>query len=542
MKKSSHSQCSSCKDSSIQEGDDETLSRELLSCHPSLHVHFTQQKTFEWNDDVNRHTDQSLLYYQEEEEEEVKESSHHNKAFHKLKLKRVPFQLTCLILLSILSQSLAFTLNHSRNSFTTSYSTSYSTSSHASFTTLHVKQKEKEATLIQPVQPLQTSSKEKRLSVEKAWEQAKLLSKMEEQTTIENTTTTTPYLDLFQQATQKTDETTSSYDINSRPKGRPESVAGAMSRTTLLNLNEVETRLAKESTKRKRGRPRKIPTTEIDEITSIAAKEKKYTMDTSTTTSQDPSTPKRKSRVKILPKRRKLKESELEGETTGMMPLGGATEPPNLQKYYRTTLLTQEEEYRLGMKIQFLIQCEAVHEGLYNQFGRLPSVEEWANACGFTETENTEVDRELERQIRPIQSEAWEEDTDPNMFVGNGLVNDSGPGRGRGRAKKAPPTFLKDYYDDSDIKFSDVKVKKKDQMPMNRGTPSDFVEIMLTSKEAKQKMVQCNMRLVVSISKRYKHVGVNVADLVQEGSIGLTRAAEKFDPKKGFKFSTYASW
>merc|ERR1712038_265533 len=50
------------------------------------------------------------------------------------------------------------------------------------------------------------------------------------------------------------------------------------------------------------------------------------------------------------------------------------------------------------------------------------------------------------------------------------------------------------------------------------------------------------MRLVVSISKRYKHVGVNIADLVQEGSIGLTRAAEKFDPKKGFKFSTYASW
>jgi RNA polymerase sigma factor (sigma-70 family) len=101
---------------------------------------------------------------------------------------------------------------------------------------------------------------------------------------------------------------------------------------------------------------------------------------------------------------------------------------------------------------------------------------------------------------------------------------------------------LKDYYDDSDIKFSDVKIKKKDQTPMNRGTPSEFVEIMLESKEAKQKMVQCNMRLVVSISKRYKHVGVNVADLVQEGSIGLTRAAEKFDPKKGFKFSTYASW
>ena len=127
------------------------------------------------------------------------------------------------------------------------------------------------------------------------------------------------------------------------------------------------------------------------------------------------------------------------------------------------------------------------------------------------------------------------------MFVGNGLANETGPGRGRGRAKKAPPTSLKDYYDDSDTKFLDEKPKTESK-PINRGSADDFIDLMLTAKEAKQKMVQCNMRLVVSISKRYKHVGVNIADLVQEGSIGLTRAAEKFDPKKGFKFSTYASW
>jgi len=358
-----------------------------------------------------------------------------------------------------------------------------------------------------------------------------------------------------------------------RPKGRPDYVPGAMKYETMVKFQE------KERLRRSRNNSAAVASAVFapyaatglernsvsvvteEEIANTGTSQRVKGAKRSTksevdeTSSPDSKGKKKRKRVhKSLPDPKRNKSKGGEKEKSRMVTFsrtGGGGNGMDLQKYYRTDLLTADEEYSLGMKIQFMMKCELVHEGLATKMKRLPTMVEWAAACGFTEVDASFYATEGDEQLRPPGYETMFEKMDPNQFVGNGLAHSAGPGRGRGRAKKPPPLTLKPYYDDSEVQAlkragrtdsKELKQMRKELQPVNRGTAKDFVELMMTGRESKQRMVQSNMRLVVSIARKYANVGVNLQDLVQEGSLGLSRAAEKFEPERGFKFSTYASW
>jgi RNA polymerase primary sigma factor len=113
-------------------------------------------------------------------------------------------------------------------------------------------------------------------------------------------------------------------------------------------------------------------------------------------------------------------------------------------------------------------------------------------------------------------------------------------------ADEEEPAAEREWEVDTEISTDTLQLFLKDIGKVPLLTAAQEVELAKRIERgdhrAKQAMVEANLRLVVSIAKRYRNQGLPFLDLIQEGTIGLVRAAEKFDWRKGFKFSTYATW
>lgn len=91
-----------------------------------------------------------------------------------------------------------------------------------------------------------------------------------------------------------------------------------------------------------------------------------------------------------------------------------------------------------------------------------------------------------------------------------------------------------------------IKAYLKDVRPIPLLTPQEEIDlarrVQKGDREARDRMIKSNLRLVISVAKRYANLGVPLSDLIEEGNIGLMKSVEKFDPERGFRFSTYAAW
>jgi len=173
-----------------------------------------------------------------------------------------------------------------------------------------------------------------------------------------------------------------------------------------------------------------------------------------------------------------------------------------LQEIGRIRLLRADEEIELARKIADLLKLECIREDLCEQLDREPTDDEWAKQVWKFEQVQTSMGSAIAKETSELE-----------------LVMQV-----KAQMPKADPQLDQAW------------------LAQAKHHCSVFRRRLHIGRRAKEKMVQSNLRLVVSIAKKYMNRGLSFQDLIQEGSLGLIRAAEKFDHEKGYKFSTYATW
>lgn len=142
-----------------------------------------------------------------------------------------------------------------------------------------------------------------------------------------------------------------------------------------------------------------------------------------------------------------------------------------------------------------------------------------------------------------INDHITEEDVDGVQHL-QGVLNDEAMRDEASNDHAAQEAIEKEDSDDMCLDATRLYLKEIGNHPLLTADEEREVarEVVKGSQAARHKMIQSNLRLVVKISRRYANRGLAMLDLIEEGNIGLMTAVEKFDPERGFRFSTYATW
>jgi RNA polymerase nonessential primary-like sigma factor len=138
----------------------------------------------------------------------------------------------------------------------------------------------------------------------------------------------------------------------------------------------------------------------------------------------------------------------------------------------------------------------------------------------------------------------WDRQSNTETFTpeqAEDIPHNTSPHLGEKRTKpKVEPTFDAEYSSDPIVQY----LKEIRLAPLLKADEEKFYarKVQEGDHDAKQVMIESNLRLVVKIARRYIRSGLSLLDLIEEGNLGLIRAVEKFDPEKGFRFSTYGAW
>lgn len=153
----------------------------------------------------------------------------------------------------------------------------------------------------------------------------------------------------------------------------------------------------------------------------------------------------------------------------------------------------------------------------------------------IADTKDDEVDAAI------LMVDDIDDDDDVDLEVSNEKDSDVADEK---VVRKSSETDLKAKVDRKELDATRLYLREIEGSPLLTAEEEVYFSRLALKGDmkARTKMIECNLRLVVKIARRYMNRGLALLDLIEEGNLGLIRAVEKFDPEKGFRFSTYATW